>query len=159
MLFNRKLFSRFPQKNKQSFLDITKYGHEQYQDIIINDVVVKKANGNHDTKARYKIIQEVLNQYRRQFCMLDIGASQGYFSFRAAHDYDCVCVMIEGNNAEYPKVGTQLLNLCEANDSLENIILLNNLISRKNYTYAMPGSWISKDLRISRCALVTSVRI
>ena len=29
----------------------------------------------------------------------------------------------------------------------------------KNYTYAMPGSWISKDLRISRCALVTSVRI
>jgi hypothetical protein len=29
----------------------------------------------------------------------------------------------------------------------------------KNYTYAMQGSWISKDLRISRCALVTSVRI
>ena len=33
------------------------------------------------------------------------------------------------------------------------------LISRKNYTYAMPGSWISKALRISRCALVTSVRV
>mgnify|MGYP001573900115 CR=1 FL=1 len=33
------------------------------------------------------------------------------------------------------------------------------LISRKNYTYAMPGSCISKALRISRCALVTSVRI
>jgi len=29
----------------------------------------------------------------------------------------------------------------------------------KNYTYALPGSWISKALRISRCALVTSVRI
>ncbi|MEA2014700.1 MAG: glycosyltransferase family 2 protein [Thermodesulfobacteriota bacterium] len=29
----------------------------------------------------------------------------------------------------------------------------------KNYTYAMPGSWISKALRISRCALVNSVRI
>ena len=29
----------------------------------------------------------------------------------------------------------------------------------KNYTYAMPGSWISKALRISRCAFVTSVRI
>jgi len=105
VLFNSKLFSRFRQKNKQSFLDITKHGHEQYQDIIINDVVVKKANRNHDTESRYKIIREVLNQYRRPFCMLDIGASQGYFSFRAAHDYDCVCVMIEGNNAEYPKVG------------------------------------------------------
>jgi hypothetical protein len=34
-----------------------------------------------------------------------------------------------------------------------------DLISRGNYTYAMPGSWISKDLRISRCGLVTSVRI
>jgi hypothetical protein len=34
-----------------------------------------------------------------------------------------------------------------------------NLISRRNYNYAMPGSWISKALRISRCALVTSVRI
>ena len=33
------------------------------------------------------------------------------------------------------------------------------LISRRNYNYAMPGSWISKALRISRCALVTSVRI
>ncbi len=33
------------------------------------------------------------------------------------------------------------------------------LNSRQNYTYAMPGSWISKALRISRCALVTSVRI
>jgi hypothetical protein len=34
-----------------------------------------------------------------------------------------------------------------------------NLISRRNYNDAMPGSWISKALRISRCALVTSVRI
>ena len=32
------------------------------------------------------------------------------------------------------------------------------LISRRNYNYAVPGSWISKALRISRCALVTSVR-
>jgi hypothetical protein len=125
MLFNCKSFFPLRNKNKPSFLDITKYGQEQYQDIIINNIVVKKASGNHETEARYNIIREVLNRYRRPFCMLDIGASQGYFSFRAAHEYDCVCVMIEGNNTEYPKVGTQLLDLCEANDSLENIILLN----------------------------------
>ena len=125
MFFNRKTFFPLRNKKKTSFLDITKYGQEQYQDVIINGVVVKKASGNHDTEARYKIIREVLNNYRRPFCMLDIGASQGYFSFRAAHDYDCVCVMIEGNNAEYPRVGSQLLDLCKANDSLENIILLN----------------------------------
>ncbi|WP_304511749.1 class I SAM-dependent methyltransferase [Desulfobacula sp.] len=44
-------------------------------------------------------------------------------------------------------------------DCVKGINLLGNLISRKNYTYAMPGSWMSKALRISRCALVNSVRI
>lgn len=128
MFFNCKSFFPFRHKNKLSFLDITEYGHEQYQDIIINSVVVKKASGNHNTETRYKIIQEVLNKYHRPFDMLDIGASQGYFSFRAAHDYDCVCVMLEGNNAAYPKLGTQLLDLCKANDSLKNIILLNKQV-------------------------------
>lgn len=132
MLFNVKSFFPFPKKDRRGFLDITRYGQEQYQDIIINNLVVKKASGNHDTEARYEVIREVLNRYRRPFCMLDIGASQGYFSFRAAHEYDCVCVMIEGNNAEYPKVGTQLLDLCRANDSLANIILLNNEIVPEN---------------------------
>ena len=121
-------FSSFYKKG-QAFIDITKYGYEQYQDIIINNVVVKKASGNHfDNEARYSIIQKILNKYSRSFDILDIGAGQGYYSFRAAHDYDCVCVMIEGNNPNYPMVGRQLLDLCKANDSLENIILLNKQI-------------------------------
>jgi cyclopropane fatty-acyl-phospholipid synthase-like methyltransferase len=115
-------------RNGPNFYDITKYGYEQYQDIVINNVVVKKASGNHETEIRYKIIQEVLNKYRRRFEMLDIGASQGYYSFRAAHDYDCVCVMIEGNNPSYPRVGKQLFDLCKMNDSLKNLILLNKQV-------------------------------
>lgn len=123
----RSAFAIF--NKKQGFVDITKYGYEQYQDIIINNVVVKKASGNHwDNEIRYNIIQKVLNKYSRPFDMLDIGASQGYYSFRAAHDYDCVCVMIEGKNPEYPMVGKQLLDLCKANDSLEKIILLNKQV-------------------------------
>jgi hypothetical protein len=129
MFINYESFFPLHKNYKPSFLDITKYGHEQYQDIIINNMVVKKASGNHDTEIRYKIIREVLNKYRRPFDILDIGASQGYFSFRAAHDYNCVCVMIEGNNPAYPKVGSQLLDLCKANDSLENIILLNKEVA------------------------------
>ena len=122
------LFKSFHQEHPP-FLDITKYGHEQYQDIIIDNLVVKKASGNHcSSEIRYEVIRKVLDKYRRPFDMLDIGASQGYYSFRAAHDYDCVCVMLEGNNPEYPKVGTQLLDLCEANHSLGNIILLNKMI-------------------------------
>ncbi|HVO66288.1 MAG TPA: hypothetical protein VMT12_07395 [Syntrophales bacterium] len=115
---------------KQNIIDITKYGYEQYQDIIVNNVVVKNASGNHrDNETRYNIIRKVLDKYSRPLDMLDIGASQGYYSFRAAHDYDCVCVMIEGDNPEYPMVGKQLLDLCHANDSLENIILLNKRVT------------------------------
>lgn len=121
------MFSLF-QKNKPKFFDITKYEYEQYQDIIINNSVVKKASDNHETEIRYEIIREVLNRYQRPFDMLDIGASQGYYSFRAAHDYDCVCVMIEGNNHQYPLVGKQLKGLCRVNDSLDNIILLNKQV-------------------------------
>ena len=75
MFFNRKTFFPLRNKKKTSFLDITKYGQEQYQDVIINGVVVKKASGNHDTEARYKIIREVLNNYRRPFaCWISVQA-------------------------------------------------------------------------------------
>ena len=129
MLSKLKSYFNFFEKNAPRFIDITKYGHEQYQDIIINNKVVKRASDSHpESELRYKIIQKVLNRYQRPFTMLDIGASQGYYSFRTAHDYNCVCVMIEGDNPEYPKVGRQLLDLCRANTSLENVILLNKKI-------------------------------
>lgn len=123
--FSIPIFSR----RKSEFLDITKFGNEQYQDIVINNVTVKKASGRHDSEARYRIIRQVLDRYKRPFEMLDIGASQGYYSFKAAHDYDCVSVMIEGNNPEYPRVGSQLLDLCRANDTLDNVILLQKAVT------------------------------
>lgn len=55
----------------------------------------------------------------------------------------------------------KLKNLADLRRYLERIInmLDDNLISRRNYDEALPGSWMSKALRISRCALVNSVRI
>ncbi|MBT8489910.1 MAG: hypothetical protein KJN62_02560, partial [Deltaproteobacteria bacterium] len=98
--------------------------YEQYQDIFINGKIVKPANYNHfDCETRYTIIKKVLDKYNRPFTMLDIGASQGYYSFRTAYNYNSVCVMIEGNNNEYPLIGDQLLDLCKCNTSLDNIIL------------------------------------
>ena len=132
-MFLHQLLSR-GHRAEPAFLDITKYGYEQYQDILIDDVLVKKATGNHNTQARYEVIQKVLDKFTRPFDLLDIGASQGYFSFRAAHDYDCVCVMIEGDNPSYPKVGSQLLDLCRANSSLDNIILLNKKVELDDLT-------------------------
>lgn len=115
--------------NLYGFLDIAKLGHEQYQDIIINNQVVKPANYNHKhCDTRYQIIKKVLDRYKRPFTMLDIGASQGYYSFRTAFNYNCVCVMIEGNNKYHPLIGSQLLDLCKANTSLTNIIFLNKQV-------------------------------
>lgn len=110
-----------------NYLDIAKLGYEQYQDIFINGEVVQKATGNHkDCDARYQIINSFLSNYKRPFTMLDIGASQGYYSFRAAFAHpESVFVMLEGNNKSYPLSGSQLLDLCKANTSLNNIVLLN----------------------------------
>ena len=112
-------------------LDITKYGCEQYQNIVINGLVVPNmppTNGQQPEK-RYEIIKDFLNLYQRSFTMLDIGAAQGYHSLRAAWDFpNSVFVMIEGNNPSYPLSGDQLLSICKCNTKLDNIIHLNKPI-------------------------------
>ena len=115
----------------EKYLDIAQLGYEQYQDIIIDGVVVQPANYNHrDCSIRYEMINTVLKQYNRPFTMLDIGASQGYYSFRAAADYpQSVFVMVEDNNHDYPMSGTQLLDLCKANSKLNNVIFLKKILT------------------------------
>jgi len=109
------------------FLDITRHGLEQYQDIVIDNKVVKRATNNHnDCKSRYRAIKKVLARFKRPFTLLDLGASQGYYSFRGAFDFpQGVFVMIEGNNVHYPLIGSQLQDLCLANRRLSNVIFLN----------------------------------
>ncbi|MDN3504704.1 MAG: hypothetical protein P0S95_03915 [Rhabdochlamydiaceae bacterium] len=112
-----------------AFLDITKAGYEQYQDIWIKGRVAKKANYNHNyCEKRYQIIDKVLSRYNRPFTMLDIGAAQGYYSIRSAEKYpQSVFVMLEGNNKSYPKIGDQLRSICIDNE-LSNTVLLQHKI-------------------------------
>ena len=116
---------------KDNYLDIAQLGYEQYQDIFINGQVVQRATHNHkDCDIRYQIINSILSKYSRPFTMLDIGAAQGYYSFRAAFSYPkSAFVMIEGNNEHYPFVGSQLFDLCQANTSLNNIMMLNKALT------------------------------
>ena len=112
-----------------AFIDITKEGYEQYQDIWIKGRVAKKANYNHNyCELRYQIIDKVLSRYSRPFTMLDIGAAQGYYSLRSAEKYPhSVFVMLEGNNQAYPRIGDQLKSICVENN-LSNTILLQHKI-------------------------------
>ena len=61
--------------------------------------------------SRYDVIREAANRYSRPITVLDIGASEGYFSFRIAEDFpEATCIAIEG--------GPQLLPLCPGNSPI-----------------------------------------
>lgn len=105
----------------------TNFLPEQYQDIVINGQVINK--GVRNCEQRYQAIKKILDRYKRPITVLDIGASQGYFSFRIAHDYDATCVMIEDGYNDTWKTGEQLLEICKLNTELNNIILLQKRLS------------------------------
>ena len=93
---------------------------EQYQDIWIKGAVTP---GIRECAARYPVIKKVLEQYKRPFTVLDIGANLGYFSFRIAEDFpEATCVLIES------KYGKQLTQLGKDNES-NNVIILNNTVT------------------------------
>ena len=106
-----------------------------YQDILINNTVV--GYGSRECAERYAVIKKFLNNYTRPFTILDLGASQGYFSFKIAEDFKdasqkATCVMIEGNyNTQQndEKIADQLEELCKKNSNLDSLILL-----KKNIT-------------------------
>ncbi len=100
---------------------------EQYQDIVINSVVIN--NGARECQKRYEGLKPFLDKYKRKFTVLDIGASQGYFSFRIASEYNSSVIMIEGDYATGGNTAQQLLDLCKENSSLNNIIMLRQHIT------------------------------
>lgn len=84
-----------------------------YQDVWVKGVLVKR--GTRDSEERYNAVAGILRRYRRPFTVLDIGANEGYFSYRIASELDAVCVMVEKR--------PQLLAHCRE-DGNERVILL-----------------------------------
>lgn len=121
----------FRAKKIQEFLDLKELGQEQYQDIVINGEVVSQ--GVRECKTRLDaIVEHVLSKYAvdREITVLDIGASQGYFSFEIARLFPrSTCVMIEGNYNPRWRIADQLEDLCYLNDSLDNIVYLKKKIT------------------------------
>lgn len=101
----------------------------QYQDILINGQIISL--GSTSCAPRYEPIKKILKQYKRPITVLDIGASEGYFSFNIAADFDATCVMIEGNYNTNSKEQTadRLEKLCYENNNLNKIILLKKCIT------------------------------
>lgn len=91
-----------------------------YQDVTINDEVIAYGVGP-DCASRYDAIKTVLAKYQRPIKVLDIGASNGYFSLRIAHDFDALCVMAD--------LSDRLCNICKLNDQINGIVYLKRALS------------------------------
>jgi 2-polyprenyl-3-methyl-5-hydroxy-6-metoxy-1,4-benzoquinol methylase len=119
-------------KNVETFLH--DYPEAVYQDIIVGNQTLRQ--GINMCSIRYEMIKPILNLYKRQFTVLDVGAAQGYFSFSIARDYPhATCVMIEDNTCYYSYHGDMLYDLCELNSDLHNIIYLQNKVSLSELQY------------------------
>jgi hypothetical protein len=103
---------------------LKKYSDDIYQDLVIGNEIYPI--GTDLCEPRYKLIKPIFNRYQKAFSVLDLGAAQGYFSFRIANDYpQSICVMIEANDTSYySKHGDMLYDLCLCNQSLSNIFYL-----------------------------------
>lgn len=110
--------------------DLKKNKYEQYQDVYVQGRVISRASyGERFLEDRFKIVNNIFKKYTRPFTVFDIGASQGYFSFRGAELYpESVFVMLEGNNETYPAISSQLDSICKLNSYLTNFIWLNRQI-------------------------------
>lgn len=105
----------------QAFL--AKVRPDTYQDILVDGNVIKE--GVKDCEVRYPNIKQIADKYKRPFTVLDIGASEGYFSIKMAQEYKdkATCVMIEGDK-------TLLLpEICNINKGLNNLVVLEKFIT------------------------------
>lgn len=113
------------------YLPLSQFGEPEYQDIFVNGKIL--THGQRLCQERYEALKPILNSLNRPFKVLDLGASQGYFSFRIGYDYPhSCCTMIEGNFKFSQHVADQLEVLCKANDSLSNIIYLKKYLSAED---------------------------
>lgn len=105
------------------------YISSHYQDIIINNRLL--TYGSFECESRYATIKEFLKNYNRPFSVLDLGASEGYFSFKIANDFKSTCILVEGNYApnSQEEIADRLEDLVSENTDLENIIYLKKYVT------------------------------
>lgn len=108
-------------QNKEEILEkLSSERYFPYQDIIINNEVIFKGVGP-DCPSRYEAIKAALAEYEKPIKVLDIGASNGYFSLRIAKDFEATCVMAD--------LSDRLCNICKFNTEVKNLVYLKRALS------------------------------
>ena len=89
---------------------------KRYQETWIKGRPQQGTEFQRECAPRYEPIKKVLENYKRPFSVLDIGANMGYFSFRIAEDFPHATVIMMDNKKD-------LLELSIANE-LANVVML-----------------------------------
>jgi len=129
---------RTPLCRRDEFLNFCRQNRPKlYQDIFVKGKVLFQGVNICDT--RYDIIKPILQSYKGYFSLLDLGAAQGYFSFRVGTEFPkAQCVMVEHTNDKekhYSHHQDMLYQLCHLNSHLKNISYLHKEISFPTLDY------------------------
>ena len=120
-------------KNSNEFVKLQKVNSDNKSRKIdtYNDVRIKGqtiSSGYRESEDRYKEIFKFCKKFNRPISVLDLGAAEGYFTFRLSEDFSGVFIAVESDSQR------NLLDSCKKNNN-RNILLLEkqmNLKSLKN---------------------------
>jgi len=117
-------------KNSDESIKIQKKPNFQNESIKIdtyNDVRIKGktiSSGYRESEERYQEILNFCKKFNRPISVLDLGAAEGYFTFRLSEDFSGVFVAVESDSKR------NLLDSCKKNNN-RNILLLEKQMNLK----------------------------
>lgn len=118
-------------KNSSEYTELQKKEISQNESIKIdtyNDVRIQGQTislGYRESVERYQEIFEFSKKFNRPISVLDLGAAEGYFTFRLSEDFSGVFVAVEGDSKR------NLLDSCKKNNN-QNILLLEKQMNLKH---------------------------
>ena len=109
--------------SQQKILEFETFPIDTYNDIRIKGKTL--SSGYRNSERRYEEIFKFCKKFNRPISVLDLGAAEGYFTFRLAEDFSGVFVAVESNSER------KLLELCIKNNN-HKVLLLDKQMNLKN---------------------------
>ena len=107
----------------QKIPELETYSTDTYNDIRIKGKII--SSGYRNSEKRYNEIFKFCKKFNRPISVLDLGAAEGYFTFRLSEDFSGVFIAVESNPER------KLLESCIKNND-HKILLLDKQMNLKN---------------------------
>ena len=107
----------------QKILELETCSTDTYNDVRIKGKTI--LSGYRNSEKRYDEIFKFCKKFNRPISVLDLGAAEGYFTFRLSEDFSGVFIAVESNPER------KLLELCIKNND-RKVLLLDKQMNLKN---------------------------